>query len=168
MKYVNDAIRRQDRLMDEERALELLRHSEFGVLSMQDIDGGGYGVPLNYVWDGGNSIYIHCSPEGHKLQALERNPKVSFCIIGNVHLLPSKFTTEYESVILKGIAHIHLSEEERMGALHMLVDKLSSQFKAIGYKYSEKSFYRVALIRVDFTEYSGKCKHVATHDQTSI
>ena len=52
MKYVNDTVRRQDRLMDEERALELLRESEYGVLSMQDVDGSGYGVPLNYVWDG--------------------------------------------------------------------------------------------------------------------
>lgn len=32
MKYVNDTVRRQDRLMDEERALELLRESEYGVL----------------------------------------------------------------------------------------------------------------------------------------
>ena len=64
MKYVNDTVRRQDRLMDEERALELLRESEYGVLSMQDVDGSGYGVPLNYVWDGDHSIYIHCAPEG--------------------------------------------------------------------------------------------------------
>ena len=99
MKYVNDTVRRQDRLMDEERALELLRESEYGVLSMQDVDGSGYGVPLNYVWDGDHSIYIHCAPEGHKLRALEQHPQVSFCIIGRVHLLPRNFTTEYESVI---------------------------------------------------------------------
>ena len=40
---------------------------------MQDVDGSGYGVPLNYVWDGNHSIYIHCAPEGHKLHALERH-----------------------------------------------------------------------------------------------
>ena len=139
MKYVNDTVRRQDRLMDEERALELLRESEYGVLSMQDVDGSGYGVPLNYVWDGDHSIYIHCAPEGHKLQALEHHPLVSFCIIGRVHLLPRNFTTEYESVILRGEAQI-------------------------GYKYSEKSFHRVGIIRVDFTEFSGKRKHVAKAD----
>ena len=148
MKYVNDTVRRQDRLMDEERALELLRESEYGVLSMQDVDGSGYGVPLNYVWDGDHSIYIHCAPEGHKLRALEQHPQVSFCIIGRVHLLPRNFTTEYESVILRGEAHIHLSPD----------------FKEIGYKYSEKSFHRVGIIRVDFTEFSGKRKHVAKAD----
>ena len=48
MKYVNDRVRRQDRLMDEARALELLREGEYGVLSMV-ADGGGYGVPVNFV-----------------------------------------------------------------------------------------------------------------------
>ena len=36
MKYVNETVRRQDRLMDEARAIELLSTSEYGVLSMVD------------------------------------------------------------------------------------------------------------------------------------
>jgi len=164
MRYVNETVRRQDRLMDEARAIELLSTSEYGVLSMVGKDGTAYGVPLNYVWDGKNSIFIHCAPVGHKLEALEKNPNVSFCIIGDVKLLPSKFTTEYESVVLKGVAHIHLSSEERMAALLKLVDKLSPDFKELGAKYSKMSFHRVNIIRVDFSEYSGKCKHVHTAD----
>ncbi|MGI6231352.1 MAG: pyridoxamine 5'-phosphate oxidase family protein [Prevotella sp.] len=162
MKYVNETVRRQDRLMNASRAIELLRESEYGVLSMVDTDGTAYGVPLNYVWDGDHSIYIHCAPEGHKLKALEAHPDVSFCIVGKVNLLPGKFTTEYESVLLRGTAHLHLSKEEMMKALHLLVDKLSPDFKERGYFYCEKSFHRVNIIRVDFTEYSGKCKHVPT------
>ena len=153
MKYVNETVRRQDRLMDEARAIELLSTSEYGVLSMVDQEGTAYGVPLNFVWDGESSIYMHCAPGGRKLEALEKNPNVSFCIIGNVNLLPGKFTTEYESVVLKGVAHIL-----------KLVDKLSPDFKALGAKYSQKSFHRVNIIRIDFSEYSGKCKHVHTAD----
>ena len=40
MKYVNNRVRRQDRLMDEQRALELLRDGEYGVLSMVYHDAG--------------------------------------------------------------------------------------------------------------------------------
>ena len=73
MKYVNDRVRRQDRLMDEARALELLREGEYGVLSMV-ADGGGYGVPVNFVWDGVRSVYIHCAPtapqaDGHRTES---------------------------------------------------------------------------------------------------
>ena len=63
MKYVNETVRRQDRLLNEERALQLIRDSEYGVLSMVADDGGAYGLPLNYVWDGEHSLYIHCAPE---------------------------------------------------------------------------------------------------------
>ena len=75
MKYVNNRVRRQDRLMDEQRALELLRDGEYGVLSMV-ADDAGYGIPVNFVWDGDHSVYIHCAPEGRKLQAIEH---VSIC-----------------------------------------------------------------------------------------
>lgn len=36
MKYINNTIRRQDRLLDEERAKEILRTAEYGVMSMVD------------------------------------------------------------------------------------------------------------------------------------
>lgn len=64
MKNINASVRRQDRLLDDERAIELLRESEYGVLSMVS-EGEGYGIPVNYVWDGKNSIFIHCAPEGY-------------------------------------------------------------------------------------------------------
>ncbi len=159
MKYVNDTVRRQDRLMNEGRALELLRTSEYGVLSMVS-EGGGYGIPVNYVWDGRQSIYIHCAPEGRKLRALAENARVSFCLVGRVNLLPGKFTTEYESALFFGEAHTRLDDEEKMAALHLLIDKLSADFRDTGDKYARKSFHRVEIIRVDFAEFSGKRKKV--------
>lgn len=163
MKYINDTVRRQDRLMDEERAIELLATGEYGVLSMV-ADKGGYGIPVNYVWDGKDSIYIHCAPEGRKLRAIEANPRVSLCVVGRVHLLPQNFTTEYESAIFFGTAHTHLSDEEKMQALHLLIDKLSADYREIGDKYAHKSFHRVEVIRVDIAEFSGKRKKVHNAD----
>ncbi|MBP9982899.1 MAG: pyridoxamine 5'-phosphate oxidase family protein, partial [Prevotella sp.] len=62
MIFNNDGVRRRDRLMEENRAVELLQNSEYGILSMIDDKGLPYGIPLNYVWDGDSSIYIHCAP----------------------------------------------------------------------------------------------------------
>jgi len=162
MKYVNETVRRQDRLLDEADARRLLRSAEFGVLSMCDGD-GAYGVPLNFVWDGADSLYVHCAPEGRKLRALARNPRVSFCVVGRTHLLPSKFTTEYESVVLTGTAVTGLSDEEKHRALTLLLRKLSPDDTVIGEKYAEKSFHRVEIIRIDVSEWSGKCKRVPPH-----
>lgn len=157
MRSVNDTVRRQDRLLDEARAIELLRESEYGVLSMVS-EGGGYGIPVNFVWDGKSSIFIHCAPEGRKLRALKDNPNVSLCVIGRVHLLPRNFTTEYESAIFFGKARVGLTDDEKMDALHLLIDKLSPEFKELGDTYAHKSFHRVEIIRLDLLTFSGKRK----------
>ncbi len=160
MTYNNDDVRRRDRLLDEARAREILREAEYGILSMTDPSGRPYGIPINFVWDGADSLYMHCAPVGKKLEALSLHPEVSFCVVGRVHLLSSQFTTEYESVILKGTAHIHLGEEERWKALELILDKFSPEDKERGLRYAQKSFARTQIIRVDLCEFSGKRKYV--------
>ena len=160
MKYVNETVRRQDRLLTEERAIELIKTSEYGVLSMITPDGEAYGLPLNYVWDGCESLYVHCAPDGKKLECISHCPSVSFCIVGNTNLLPARFTTEYESVVMKCRAVIGLTDDEKHRAISLLIDKLSPDFKETGEKYAEKSFHRVDIIRLDIVEFSGKCKFV--------
>ena len=67
MEFSNKEVRRQDRLLDEKRAMEIIKEGEYGILSMVTEEGNGaYGIPLSYVWDRGNSIYIHCAPVGRK------------------------------------------------------------------------------------------------------
>ena len=44
MRYNNDDVRRRDRLMDEARALELIKTAEYGFLSMISAEGKPYGI----------------------------------------------------------------------------------------------------------------------------
>ena len=161
--FNNSNIRRQDRLLNEQEALDLLNTGEYGVLSMIETlkeASGGYGIPINFVWDGNCSIYFHCAPQGYKLNCLQANPDVSFCVIGQTNVIPHKFTTAYESIIVRGTASINLSEEERMHALMLLLDKYSPNDKAKGKMYTEKSLHRTSVIRLDIKEISGKTKRV--------
>lgn len=160
MTFDNSTVRRQDRLLDRQRADQLLRTAEYGTLSMVDTDGMPYGIPINFVWDGDSAIYLHCAPEGRKLRALAQNDHVSFCIVGRVNLLPSQFTTEYESVVLAGTACIDLDDDERRRALRLLLLKLSPDDVELGLRYAEKSLHRTRIIRLDITHYSGKCKRM--------
>lgn len=163
MKYNNETVRRQERLLTEDEAIYLLRTGEYGVLSMienTDKETGGYGIPLNYVWDGNNSIYFHCAPEGYKLECLKKNPKVSLSVIGHTKVISHKFTTAYESILIRGNVVMNLSEEERRKALILILDKYSPADKEIGLKYIEKSFYRTNIIRLDIVEASGKTKKI--------
>lgn len=158
MVYSNETVRRQDRLLPENEAIELLVNGEYGVLSMQAENEGGYGIPVNYVWNGKASIYIHCAPEGEKLRNLTACNKVSFCIIGATKVISDKFTTKYQSIILRGKAYTGLSADEKMQALELIIDKYSPKDKIVGRKYAKNSFNRIEIIRVDIECFSGKCK----------
>ena len=161
--YNNSKIRRQDRLLEEANAVELVRTGEYGVLSMveeRDNEPAGYGIPISYVWDGKQAIYFHCAPEGYKLIALAQNPNVCFSVVGQTNVISNKFTTAYESILIRGRISMELSPEERMSALMLILDKYSPEDKEIGIKYAEKSFHRTNIIRLDIHEISGKAKRV--------
>ncbi len=91
-------IRRKEKKLNNEESISLLKESNYGILSVCLNNGYAYGVPLNFVYNNG-AIYFHCAKEGQKLEAINENNKVSFSIVNNVELLPSKFDTNYESVI---------------------------------------------------------------------
>ena len=94
-------MRRHDRDMIFNDTIELLKNGQYGVLSISGDEGYPYGIPLNYVYDEGQ-IYFHSALEGHKIDGINRNNKVSFCIVGEVETIPNKFSTRYRSVIAIG------------------------------------------------------------------
>ena len=158
MDFDNSRVRRQDRLMEEEESSSLLSKGEYGVLSLQDENGGGYGIPANYAWDNGKSIYIHCATEGKKLRLIAKNNRVSFCVVGETRVRPSRFTTEYKSIILDCTAFTGLPAAERHNALKLLIEKYSPGLLEKGLEYAEKSFDQTEIIRLDIIRWSGKRK----------
>lgn len=160
MNYNNETVRRQDRLLDEATALDLLKNSDYGVLSIQGDDDGAYGLPISYAWDGDQNIYLHCATEGKKLRLIDRCNRVSFCIVGPTKVIPDKFTTEYESIILTCTATRHLPEEERMKAFELILDKYSPQDKTVGMNYARKAFNQTEMICLEIGSWSGKCKRI--------
>ncbi len=142
--------------MDVLSAVELLKNGEYGILSMITEEGEPYGIPMSYAWDGEKSVYIHAAREGKKLKCIEKSNAISFCVVGRTNVMPEKFSTEYESIILSGEATIVHREEERMKALLLLVEKYSSGFSAEGKAYAERSIMKTEIIRLDISEWSGK------------
>jgi nitroimidazol reductase NimA-like FMN-containing flavoprotein (pyridoxamine 5'-phosphate oxidase superfamily) len=158
MIYLNDKVSRQDRVLEEKRALELLFQAEYGVLSMVDEKNQPYGIPINFVFDGKDAIYFHCALQGKKLISIDSCQTVSFCVVGNTRVIQNRFTTEYESIVLECTAKRNLSSSEKMKALELILDKYCPDHKDTGLKYAEKSFDRTEIVRLDIKIWSGKCK----------
>ena len=121
-------MRRQDRKISDIDSIEILKKGEYGILSMVTLNNNGYGIPLNFALKG-NEIYFHCANEGSKLEFLKNNNNVSFCVVGNTEILPSKFGTKYESTIVFGL----ISEVEGKKKYDALNNKTPMEIITTGY-----------------------------------
>lgn len=155
-------IRRQNRILnDEERIKDLLQNSEYGFLSLGNSDDGyAYGIPISYAYDKEtHSLYFHCAPDGHKLDQIKNNNKVSFCVVGKTLPIANQFTTLYESVIAFGKANISLSDEEKRKTLRLLISKYSVGHEEIGEKYIDKSWHRTLCFKIEIERITAKAKY---------
>ncbi|WP_298062838.1 pyridoxamine 5'-phosphate oxidase family protein [uncultured Rikenella sp.] len=153
-------VRRQDRLLDIPAAERLLEKGEYGFLAMCIPEGYGYGIPISYVYvPDRKCIYFHCAPQGHKLDAIAGNDRVSFCVVGGTQVYP--YTTAYESVHVFGRIGTVGDDAERMEALLLLRAKYNPELADAPDGYIRKSFPRTTVLRLDVEHLSGKCKRVA-------
>ena len=149
-------VRRKDRELGFESATQLLAGGEYGVLSTVGVDGQAYGVPLNYVYKN-NCLYFHCALEGHKLENIKANNKVSFCVVERAKVLPDQFSTQYESAIVFGTAS-EVQGSERLEVLLSFVEKYSPGFIEEGKKTIAKFNDKTRIIKVDINHLSGKAR----------
>jgi uncharacterized protein len=149
-------IRREDRALTDEQAIEILQRGEYGVLSTASSDGQPYGVPVSYAYADG-ALYFHSAVEGHKLDNLASNPRVSFCVVGPTQVLPDKFATRYESAILFGTAR-ELLDEEKHAALTEVLKKYSADFLEKGEKYIHSDIGKTRVFKIKIESISGKAR----------
>jgi len=149
-------VRRKDRELSIELATKLLAEGEYGVLSTAGPDEQAYGIPLNYVYKN-NCLYFHCALEGHKLDNIRANNKVSFCVVGRAKVLPDKFTTAYESTIAFGTAS-EVQGDEKHSALLSLLEKYSPDFMEEGQKIIAKYINKTTIIKIAINHITGKAR----------
>ncbi|MCM8711786.1 pyridoxamine 5'-phosphate oxidase family protein [Clostridium sp. SYSU_GA19001] len=149
-------MRRKDRELNRAEAIEILKCCEYGILSTVSENGYAYGVPVSYVYEN-NSIYFHSAVEGHKLDNIKNSNKVSFCVVGQTTVLPEKFSTKYESVVVFGKA-IEVTGEEKTIALLALVNKYSPEYIEKGKEYIKNAGQKTKLIKINIEYISGKAR----------
>lgn len=150
-------IRREDRRLDDAAAMALLMRGEYGILSTSDKNNRPYGIPVNYVVMD-NSIFFHCATEGQKLENITTNQGVSFCVVGKTELLPEKFSTRYESVVVSGNADLVDDQVLKKNALDALVSKYAPDHMAAGEAYIDKLMDKTAVVRVSIDHLAGKAR----------
>ena len=123
-------MRRKNQSLSLEECALVLNRGTSGVLALSGDDQYPYAVPISYVYDGAK-LYFHCAKSGHKLDAVTRNPKASFCVIDQDQVVPEEYTSYYRSVIVFGTIKILEHEEEKRIAIEKLALKYAPNDSAV-------------------------------------
>jgi nitroimidazol reductase NimA-like FMN-containing flavoprotein (pyridoxamine 5'-phosphate oxidase superfamily) len=148
-------IRLTDRVVSDQKAIEIITKGSYGVLSTIGEDGYPYGVPLNYTYFD-NYIYFHCAQEGHKLDNIDFNNKVSFCVVTKSDVLSNEFDTDYESAIAFGKATVITDDAEKKDILLSVLTKYSADYLKAGNNYIKKYWDDTRVIKIKIEHLSAK------------
>ena len=150
-------MRRTDREMDRDFALGVVDKCEYAVISMIDEEGAPYCLPITIVRDG-EYIYIHTAKAGKKIEALKKNPSVCISCVGDTQMATDKFTTEFESAIVRGIAEEVVEDEEKIHGLRILSQRHTPTNMHNFDEAIEKSLFRTGVWKIRITDVTGKRK----------
>ena len=145
-------MRRKRQLLPHEESIAILEKMTNGTLALHGDEGYPYAVPISYVY---GKIYFHCAMKGHKVDAIMRNEKVSFCVVEQDNIKPAEFTTYFRSVIVFGRAGILTDETEKRAALNLLADKYSHGEAGLSDEIT-KSFNHLLMVKIDIEHMTGK------------
>jgi len=148
-------MRRKRQLLPEEETVAMLDSCTSGVLAMHGDDGYPYAVPLSFAYEDGK-LFFHCATAGHKLDAIARDDKVSFCVIAADDVVPSTFTTHFRSAVVFGRARVLTDDAEKRHALECLAKKYSPDHLDAADAEIESDWKRVSVIELAVEHMTGK------------
>ncbi|MCE5196542.1 MAG: pyridoxamine 5'-phosphate oxidase family protein [Negativicutes bacterium] len=148
------AMRREKQLLSLQDTAAVMNRCTNGVLACLGDDDYPYAVPLSYVYDH-EKIYFHSAKAGHKIDAILRNPKVSFAVIDEDKIISGKYTTYFRSVIAFGRARIAEGAEQRQAFL-AFVEKYAGDQPEAARQREVDGCSQSYLIAIDIEQITGK------------
>lgn len=95
---------RKNKQISNEECITVLQSETRGVLSVLGEDEYPYGMPMNHWYnEEDGAIYFHCgTAPGHRLDALKKHDKVSFCVYDQGYRKEGDWAWNVKSVIVFG------------------------------------------------------------------
>ena len=148
-------MRRKRQQLSEEESISILKKATAGTLALLGDDDYPYAVPISYVYADGR-LYFHSALSGHKVDAIRKCDKASFCVIAQDEVHPEKYTTFFRSVIAFGRIHIIENETEKQETARMLGNRYNPNQEEALQKELESGLSRMLMIRFDIEHLTGK------------
>lgn len=148
-------MRRKKQKLAEEECYAIIERLNVGVMGVIGDDGYPYTVPVNPFLMG-DKLYFHSAKAGHKIDAITKEPKISFTFIDKDDVVEREFTTYFRSVQLFGKARVVTDEEERQRAFRRFAERYCAggmdRYDEVMAKEAKASL----IVCVDIEHISGK------------
>lgn len=147
---------RKKQQLESAECIRILESETRGVLSVQGDDGYPYGVPMNHFYNPEDGcIYFHCGNAGHRVDALRRADKVSYCVCDRGHRNPGEWAWTVRSVIIFGRAAL-LDDRETVSDITAKLSRRFTQDEAYIAREIAEHAHRTLLIRLTPEHMTGK------------
>ena len=118
-------VTRIKQVLSHEECISILKKQLRGVLSVLGDDDYPYGMPLNHYYnEEDGKLYFHSGKSGHKIDAILRHPKASFCVYDEGIRENGNWYLTIRSVIVFGKIEIVEDREK----IYDIARKLSHKF----------------------------------------
>ena len=149
-------MRRSAQALDGGACVEILERGTSGVLAVAGDGGWPYAVPLSYAFDG-EKLYFHCAREGHKLDAIRREARASFCVVDRDDVKPAEYTSYFRSVIIFGRVRVLEDEAQKRAAIELLARRYFPEDSAENRRRAiEREWTGLCMLEMDIEHMSGK------------
>ena len=149
-------MRRKRQALLPEEIKAVLNRGTSGVLALLGDNDYPYAVPISYVKKK-KKLYFHCAKSGHKLDAIRRNRKASFCVIDQDSIIPEEYTSYFRSVIVFGQIQIIEDEGKKRTAIEKLAVKYAPKENEIGRKKAiERDCKLLCMLEMSIENMTGK------------
>ena len=116
---------RKKQALSQEECIGMLKSELRGVLSVLGDDDYPYGMPVNHYYnEGDGKLYFHGGKRGHKIDAMRRHDKASFCVYDEGFRKEGEWALNIKSVIVFG--RIEFVEDKE--TIYRISEELSRKF----------------------------------------
>ncbi|WP_406534949.1 pyridoxamine 5'-phosphate oxidase family protein [Methanobrevibacter sp.] len=115
-------MRRLGQELSKDECIDILTNEPRGVLALLGDDDYPYALPMSHVYVDGK-IYFHGAQKGHKIDAVKRHPKVSYCVLDKGVKAEDSWWYTFRSVIVFGKIRTLADRDEKIDKLTHLGDK---------------------------------------------
>ncbi|MBR4448433.1 pyridoxamine 5'-phosphate oxidase family protein [Methanobrevibacter sp.] len=115
-------MRRSKQELTEEECIDILINEPRGVLALLGDYDYPYALPMSHVYVDGK-IYFHGAHKGHKLDAVKKHSKVSYCVMDKGVKAEDSWWYTFKSVIVFGRIRTLTDNQEKTDKLTCLGDK---------------------------------------------